>query len=95
MSSHRRRPKEITDIDRFIEQMTAMHGTVNEYNRNLRTDGEHYRAMRDLHAAIVETVRRVTGKEVPWNPMPSMIGQEPMASLDTKTGKPVVANPLR
>jgi hypothetical protein len=66
MATRRKRPVEVTDLPAFMADVERMHKTILGYCMNLRTGGAHYRAIQNLHEALLKTAMEVTGEEVPW-----------------------------
>lgn len=63
---HRLKPRSIVDVDRFEDDLAAMHDTMLRYTDTVRTSSPHYAPLRQLADNIVETMRAVTGREPPW-----------------------------
>ncbi|MGN6307342.1 MAG: hypothetical protein ACTHNH_21195 [Mesorhizobium sp.] len=59
--------KQITDMERFIEDANTMNSIFNRYRFELQTTSPHYKAVRKAEDALWELVREVTGKDMlPW-----------------------------
>ncbi len=50
MSGYRKKPKTVANIEAFGDDMSAIFKTLNRYQMDLYTGGEHYLALVDLHS---------------------------------------------
>ena len=67
MSGYRKKPKAFTDLEAFGDDMSAIFKTLNHYQMDLYTGGEHYLALVDLHIQLCKTTLAITGEsELPW-----------------------------
>ena len=59
----RNKPKQLSgpDLDRFLEASAAMHTAI--VGPLISPQCDHYRSMRDLHEALLKTVKDITGKD--------------------------------
>ncbi|TGV75026.1 hypothetical protein EN792_056740, partial [Mesorhizobium sp. M00.F.Ca.ET.149.01.1.1] len=58
----RNKAKQLSDgeIERFMAAAEALHRSI--VDPLISTQCEHYRSMQELHAALLKTVRDITGK---------------------------------
>ena len=67
MAVRRNKPRAVTNIEAFRDDMCTIFKTVNRYQANLYTGGEHYLSLLDLHLQLCNTTLAVTGEsELPW-----------------------------
>lgn len=59
----RNKPKHLSqaEIERFMTAAAALHESITA--PLISTQCDHYRSMRDLHEALLKTVKDVTGKD--------------------------------
>jgi hypothetical protein len=63
-----KRPKQISELNRarLLEQSRAYCRTLNELTASVSPVSEDYLAVSNLNAAVLETIRAVTGDMAPW-----------------------------
>lgn len=66
MSGHHRKPKSLVDIDKFERDLTEVHRTILAYTDKVRTSSPQYWPIMNLAMKVTETMREVTGRDVPW-----------------------------
>ena len=67
MSGYRKKPKTVANIEAFGDDMSAIFKTLNRYQMDLYTGGEHYLALVDLHIQLCKTTLTIIGEaEPPW-----------------------------
>ncbi len=54
------------DRERFLHAATEFHRFLIEQQTMLHTGCDDYRALRDMHCKLVETICKVTGEDPPW-----------------------------
>jgi hypothetical protein len=65
MSSRRKKPKQIVNVEQFAADAATMHNLIDRYAMGLHTGSDQYRAVADLHAALVTATELVLGR-LPW-----------------------------
>jgi hypothetical protein len=67
MSGHRRKPKAITDIATFGDDMTTIAKLLIDYQAGLYTGGDHFRMLQDLHIQLCDVTMKISQQsELPW-----------------------------
>ena len=67
MSGYRKKPNTVANIEAFGNDMSAIFKTLNRYQTDLYTGGEHYLALVDLHIQLCKTTLTITGEsELTW-----------------------------
>jgi hypothetical protein len=65
--ARRPKPKTITDVVSFGEDMSLVSKLLIRNHDNLYTGGEHYRLLNDLHIRLSEVTLAISGEhELPW-----------------------------
>ncbi len=66
--ARRRTQKIMSEADRvrFLDTATEFHRLLVEQQIKLHTGCDDFRALRDLHCKLVETICKVTGEDPPW-----------------------------
>lgn len=64
--SPRRKPKQIASVEQFERDMTIASDLILKYAHSVRVTSPHFWPLQNLHTKLVETMRTVTGMEVPW-----------------------------
>jgi hypothetical protein len=67
MSSRHKKSRTVASVEHFGGDMSAVHKLIIKHANGLHTDGEHYRALADLHEKLCEVTLAVSGEaELPW-----------------------------
>lgn len=65
MRRHKRVPK-LTKADPFLREAAAFFGVIQRSKRDLICSSEQYRILSDLDQHVANTIRQISGEEVPW-----------------------------
>jgi len=70
MASRRKKPSTLsgTEQEDFLAAATRLHEAC--CRPLLRTDSDHYRALRDLNQSICHSIRVITGHDPEWMRLP-------------------------
>jgi hypothetical protein len=77
MSSRRRKPDRIVDLDRFISDAEQINNILIRYTGSLYVSSAHFQAIKNLHAELIKAVAEVTGDHAPWIYRSSTGGAKP------------------
>lgn len=63
-----KRPKQISELNRalLLEQSRAYCRMLNELSSSVSPVSDDYLAIIDLNAAVLETIKAITGEMAPW-----------------------------
>jgi uncharacterized caspase-like protein len=66
MSSRRKKPDRIVDLDRFVADAEQIHKILISYTGRLYVASAHFRAIEAVHAELIKAIKEVTGDNPPW-----------------------------
>lgn len=69
MRRHKRHP-ELPKSAPFLEEAAVFFGAIQRAKRDLICGSEQYRILSDLDRHVANTIRQISGEEVPWMRLP-------------------------